>query len=933
MWATVWREPAAGLAELAKLLASHSAAANPAKFPAPLILSSDPSDPTAAAPQVSELSELASELASAEFPDSSVATPTSAPNLLPTTAADLVTVDDISNITPIDQIIYSLCQPTRLLALSYQFILFDRQGKKIARYQQYFAVTEILARVKQIGADGRRLGGVVWHTQGSGKSLTMVLLAKALALDPAIANPRVVLVTDRVDLDEQLYTTFRHCGKEVVQARSGRDLWQLLRQNRATVITTVIDKFEAAVKVHQYQDDSSEIFVLIDESHRSQYGKAHNQMRRVLPRACYLGFTGTPLMQKERNTARLFGGIISKYTIEQAVADRAVVPLLYEARLIWEQISPSQRSQLDTKFKELTASLHPAQSAQLQRRASTSYPTDEKLYLIACDIREHFRRNWQNTGFKGQIVADSKIAALQLQQCLQQFGDITAEVLISAPETKEGQDETQQQALQQFWQQQMQFYSSEKEYNRQIIRAFKEDATPEIIIVVDKLLTGFDAPRNSVLYLARNLKNHALLQAIARVNRTYPGKDFGYIVDYYGVLGELNTAWQKYAGLSEFNTEEVAGCVIEISREIAKLADQCAAVWSILGQSQPIDWPLADSPAAQVPLIVDSAIDPEKFAIDHEKIVAALANWDYEPYLEILADDGCRDRFYRTLFTYSRTLGIALSTIKSPQDAKDLRRYKQDLCFFQQLRAAARQRYATEVDHPEYETKLQKLIARYVSARHVLQLTPPLNIFDREFFQQVLAQQPTAAAKADLVSYHLKKACYREGRPASVPENFSALLEKTIRDYREKRISEIEYWRQASTYWETALARQTQVIPDLLQGQKGAPELYLYLCNAFQKVGLTAEPALPLATEHPDANLPPSAAELATTAAWQIAEIIKHNVIVDWHTNLDVHRRLLNEIEDYWESLQTLTPLTLSLAQLDELLAQLITVAKTVYPE
>ncbi|HBS05157.1 MAG TPA: restriction endonuclease subunit R, partial [Leptospiraceae bacterium] len=232
-----------------------------------------------------------------------------------------------------DRTLYSLLTPSRLLELIFQYIVYDAGVKKITRYQQYFAIQATLERVRNLGSDRRRRGGVIWHTTGSGKSLTMVMLAKSLALEPSIKNPKVILVTDRVDLDTQIWRTFKACGKTPVQADSGRHLVELLKKSDDAIITTVIDKFEQAASTKGHINEDSNTFVLVDESHRSQYGSMNAKMEKVFPNACYIGFTGTPLLKTEKSTSAKFGGIIHKYSINQAVKDGAVVPLLYEGRL------------------------------------------------------------------------------------------------------------------------------------------------------------------------------------------------------------------------------------------------------------------------------------------------------------------------------------------------------------------------------------------------------------------------------------------------------------------------------------------------------------------------------------------------------------------------------------------------------------------------
>ena len=206
--------------------------------------------------------------------------------------------ENIRAVTEQDRILFSLCRPGRLLELIFRYIIYDAGEKKIARYQQYFCVSEILDQIKRIGPDGKRKGGVVWHTQGSGKSLTMVMLAKSIAIEPGMDDHKIILVTDRVDLDDQIYKTFHHCGKEVEQAKTGKHLINMLKGHKQRIITTLIHKFEAAVRNKEARNTSPNIFVLVDEGHRTNTGPLHAKMRLTMPKACYLGFTGTPVMKK-----------------------------------------------------------------------------------------------------------------------------------------------------------------------------------------------------------------------------------------------------------------------------------------------------------------------------------------------------------------------------------------------------------------------------------------------------------------------------------------------------------------------------------------------------------------------------------------------------------------------------------------------------------
>ena len=470
---------------------------------------------------------------------------------------DALEAEGERQVTGQDRTIHSLCRPERLLEMAYRFNLFDGGVKKIARYQQYFAIKRILAHVQNLDNEGRRRGGIVWHTQGSGKSLTMVMLARSLAQVTGIDNPRIVLVTDRKDLDKQIKDTFAACDMEPQRASTGRDLLELVSEKKAGVVTTLVHKFDKALNVKKYRDESIDIFMLIDESHRTQFGSFSARMRQMFPNACYLGFTGTPLMKKEKNNFAKFGGLIDQYSIDQAVEDGAIVPLLYEGRHVEME---QNKKAIDLWFSRHTQGLSDAQKADLKKkyaRAEMLNKADQVIYMRAFDISEHYRANWQGTGYKAQLVAPSKVAALKYHHYLEDLGYVSSEVVISGPDTREGYDDVDKDSTDEvvkFWQRMMKRYGSEEEYNKQIINRFKYGDEPEILIVVDKLLTGFDAPRNTVLYLTRILREHTLLQAIARVNRIYEDdsgayKEFGYIVDYASILGELDKSLAMYSEL------------------------------------------------------------------------------------------------------------------------------------------------------------------------------------------------------------------------------------------------------------------------------------------------------------------------------------------------------------------------------------------------
>ena len=339
-----------------------------------------------------------------------------------------------------DNYLFGLCRPERLVDIVFNFVLFDNGEKKVARYQQYFAIKKSMQRIKHV-ENGKRRGGVIWHTQGSGKSLTMVMLAQAIAMEPSIRNPKIVLVTDRTDLDNQITGTFRKCGRFVENATTGQRLVELLENKSDAVVTTIINKFVAAVKKIDKPLESHDIFVLVDEGHRTQHGTFNIDMQKTLPNACFIAMTGTPLFKKDKSTAEKFGGMIDAYTVDQAVKDKAVVPLLYEGRLALQNVNASP---IDTFFGMVSEPLTDYQKADIKKKFARSdhlNSAEQKMRMIAWDISYHFRNNWQGrTPFKGQLVCDKKVNAIKYKEYLDEIGIVSCEVLISSIDEREGED-------------------------------------------------------------------------------------------------------------------------------------------------------------------------------------------------------------------------------------------------------------------------------------------------------------------------------------------------------------------------------------------------------------------------------------------------------------------------------------------------------------
>lgn len=775
-----------------------------------------------------------------------------------------------------DRALYALCRPERLLELVYKYILFDGANKKIARYQQYFVVEKIMKRIQTLGKDGRRTGGVVWHTQGSGKSLTMVMLAKAIAMDEGIEDYKIVLVSDRIDLDDQLKGNFSQTGHEVDQATTGKDLAKLLSSPKSRIISTVIHKFEAAVGAGKTKIENPNIFVLVDEGHRTQYGTFHARMQQALPNACYIGFTGTPVMKKGKDTVEKFGGMIDTYTITEAVADKAVVALLYEGRHVHQLVD---KEAINKWFDRDTRQISEQQASYLKARFATTDQLNKaakKIQEIAWNISMHFKDNWQGTPFKAQLVADGKASALLFKEYLDEIGVVNSAVLISGPDEREGETDIyseNKEAVQRFWKVMMSKYGSEKEYNKQLINAFKHGDELEIIIVVDKLLTGFDAPRNTVLYLHRTLRDHSLLQAIARVNRLYEGKDFGYIIDYAGVLGNLNDALDLYSSLPDFNSEDLKNILIDIATEVQKLSQTHTILWDTFKE------------------------------IKNKK--------DVEEYEQFLADQELRDKFYDRLTTYSKTLSIALASVQFLEETspEDIARYKSDLKFFTKLRTSVKRRYAETLDFSEYEPKIQKLLDMHVGTEETEQITKLVNIFDKESFADEIAKLESVSAKADTIAHRTSRTIrIRMDEDPVFYQRFSEMLQNVIDAYRQKRIDENGYLNQVTAIMNSVVNRTGDEIPSKLDGHEIAKAYFGIVNQSLEEII--------------------SELELLVEIALAIDEIIEGNRIVQWSDNQDVQNKMRIEIEDWLFNFAEQQGFKLTFELIDNILERCIDVAK-----
>jgi type I restriction enzyme R subunit len=626
--------------------------------------------------------------------------------------------DEEQEVTGQDRLLISLCSPDRLLDFTRTFMLFDRKAGKIAaRHQQYFGIKALLERVRTLRPDGGREGGVIWHTTGSGKSFTMVLLCKALLLDDALKNCRVVVVTDRRDLEKQLAGNFLTGGafgsgvadKDGAKAKvsSGRDLARRIGKGAERIIFTIINKFASASKLSECHNDSADMIVLVDEGHRSQGGENHERMRQALPNASYVAFTGTPLL-KEDKTASKFGRIIHAYTMRDAVSDGTVTPLLYEER---RPVLDINDAAIDNWFEKITLGLSEKQQSDLKAKYGKKgpvYGSGNRIDLIAWDIAVHFKTNFKDLdlGLKGQLATDSKLSAIRYKKALDATGLVSSAIVISSPDTREGHEEVDEAELPevlQWWKENVP--GDPEAYERQVIEDFSTEGRPDLLIVVDKLLTGFDEPRNSVLYIDKPLKQHNLIQAIARVNRLHEQKKFGLLIDYRGILAELDSALTEYQNLADqtqggFDIADIDSLYANVSTEYKKLPALHDALWAIFASVRNRG-DIEQYRQVLVPRYVDGEAGDSTDV--HQKV---------------------REDFYEALTAFGMCLRTALATHSFFEDGAfseaQIVAYKRDLKFFSNLRRMAKQDAHETVDFSAYEDQIRKIVDRYVIGEDVV---------------------------------------------------------------------------------------------------------------------------------------------------------------------------------------------------------------------
>lgn len=785
------------------------------------------------------------------------------------------------SITPQDRDIVSLFAPERLMEITKYFIVYDANIKKICRHQQFFAIRKIINNINENDENGNRKGGVIWHTQGSGKSLTMVMLAKYILMEMKSYHPKVIIVTDRKDLDTQIDKTFAHTRLSPANATSGKNLIELIQSGKADVITTIINKFNTVAN-QKVKIENRNIFVLVDESHRSNYGSLAAKMRMVFPKGCYIGFTGTPLMKKEKSTVSRFGGgdYIHKYTIKNAVNDKAIVPLLYEGRFVDQKVDEAN---IDLWFDKTTRRLNAYQKESLKKKWSSIQhlaSTDARIRRIALDIDEHFTDSIKNTGMKAMLATNFKRDAVRYLEVFETLGNLNCAVVISPPDMREGEDdilsETDNKVIS-FWNKMMKQYGDADKYEETLKNKFC-DGEIDILIVCSKLLTGFDAPICQVLYIDKELKEHGLLQAIARTNRLYEGKDYGLIVDYRGLIKKLDTAMNMYsgAGLENYDGKDLQGAVVDIMSVIGDLREAYSQLCDLF--------------------------------------VNVKNKNDTNEYEDILADEDMRKNFYNLLCKFGKALAIAVNSEKVYEalPAQEINKYKSEFIMFTKIRKSVKIRYADAIDNKEYEPIMQNLLDQNLSVTGLNIVVAPVDILDKEGMEEQLKELGTPRSKADAIRIRMTKSISEkyDENPAYY-ENFSRKIKEILEMYKNKIINEAEYLAKMNSVFDKYRSGKTDLqYPEKIKDNVHAQAFYGVISAILDEVISVSE-------------CNDKIAELSV----DITKLIMGYSKIDWTSNIDIHKKISNAIDDILYDYSDNNKWNLSFEIMDKIINNVKTIA------
>ena len=775
-------------------------------------------------------------------------------------------------------LVEGVCAPERLLPLLRDFIVFEDDGsgilaKKMAGYHQFHAVRTAIAEtlraaalrgerrtreeagryegLRRGGEPGDRRIGVVWHTQGAGKSLTMAFYAGAIAREPAMENPTIVVLTDRNDLDDQLFGTFARCQDVLrqppAQAASRADLRRRLAVASGGVVFTTIQKFypEERGDTHPSLSERRNIVVIADEAHRSQYdfidGFARH-MRDALPNASFVGFTGTPVELRDANTRAVFGDYISVYDIQRAVQDGATVPIYYESRLARLGIDEDEKPLIDEEFEEATEGEEVEQKERLKTRwaqLEAIVGAEQRIRLIAEDIVEHYEQRLDVIEGKAMVVCMSRRICVELYEELVRLRPDWAHAdddngAIKVVMTGSASDPTD-------WQQ----HIRSKPRREALAQRLRDADDPlRIVLVRDMWLTGFDAPSLHTMYVDKPMRGHGLMQAIARVNRVFKDKPGGLVVDYLGLAPELKSALAAYT-----ESGGTGRTAIDQPEAVALMQEKYEVCCGILHGFDWSSW--TDGPAARMELL--------PAAQEH-----------------VLAQENGKERFIIVV----RELGQAFA-LAVPHEATTA--IRDDVAFFQTVRSALSKRSAGEVRaEDELDHAVRQIISRAVAPEGVIDIfeaagldRPDLSILSEEFLAEVRGM-PHRNLAVELLQKLLKgEVSTRRRKNVVQARSFAELLEQSLRRYENRSIE------------------AAQVIEELIELAREMREA----SARGEQLGLTEdELAFYDALETNDSAVQVLGDETLRAIAQELVETVRKNVTVDWTLRENVRANLRRHV-------------------------------------
>ena len=641
----------------------------------------------------------------------------------------------IGSKTAQDILLHTVLEKSRLLDILKNFTVYEQDGnrtiKKSCRYQQFRAVQRTMERIHE------REGGVIWHTQGSGKSLTMLFMG--LKLKRELNNPTLIYVTDRVDLDEQLTTTFTNCGfPNPEHADSCSDLRRKLKQGQGMTLMTTLHKFENADDEYPLSE-RDDVYILLDEAHRSQYKEMGANMREALPNAIFLGFTGTPVDKQDKSTFRVFGSYIDKYTIQQAVDDNATVPILYEGRL--SKVHVEGRS-VEEIFEHYFQDKTKEERSEIIRRYAKEKDLMQapmRIEEICLDIIKHYKEKVLPDGYKAQIVANGREAALLFKQTIDRLnGPKSALIVSTSPNDSED----------------LKTSAIQKEEIKSLIEKkfkapFDKGGDIAFIIVTDMLLTGFDAPIEQVMYIDKPLKEHNLLQAIARCNRTYTHpvsgnvKTHGLIVDYYGLSSNLKEA------LASFSGNDVQG----VARPVTDL----------------------------LPIL----------EVKHKECMGYIISDDVDQCVDHLQPEDVRGKFKRSFKEVSKALNSVLPDPSAKRFVKD--HNHATIIYMNVVRKFERDNVVNVDGCGE---KVKKLISQHVRSYGIYNLVEPVSLFSSSFMEEA-EKYKSDKARASEMEHALKFTIRDKWNTDPVFwDSIEKRLRELISSYEAKRMDDVHFLDQ-----------------------------------------------------------------------------------------------------------------------------------------